>query len=174
MSDLFNYLESLSPLPFGPMTIPTIALELQVKRFNETIKTCHNDIHNIENLTGMRQINHPHEGKESQMQEWKSLKDLINVTRNLSSFLSRFGHLKMQAETGAYLVHQMQLSAEFLTAEIEKIKGEKSKIDSQHDILSKLEDIRCWFVGIQALCGYLTERTEAQTQAVRQDSSLRE
>ena len=148
------------------MIIPTIALELQVKRFNDTIKTCHNDIHDIENLTGMRQFNHPYEGNQTQMQDWKSL-DLIDVTRNLSGFLSRFAHLQLQAETGAYLVHQMQLSAEFLIAELEKMKEEKSKIDSQHDILSKLEDIESWFVGIQGLCHYLTHRTQAQTSTVR-------
>ena len=173
LSDLFNYLKSLSPLPFGPMIIPTIALELQVTRFNETIKTCHDEIHDIEKETGMRQNNHPHEVKESQMEDRKSL-DLIDVTRNLSGFLSRFAHLKMQAETGAYLVHQMQLSVEFLIAELEKMKEEKSKIDSQHDILSKLEEIESWFVGIQALCRYLTRRTKAQTQTVRQVSNSRE
>ena len=173
LSDLFDYLRSLSPLPFGPMTIPTIALELQVKRFNDVIKTCENDIYKIEIKTGMRQFNHPHEVKESQMEDRKSL-DLIDVTRNLSSFLSRFAHLKMQAETGAYLVHQLQLSVEFLIAELEKMKEEKSKIDSQHHILSKLEDIGSWFVGIQALCCYLTQRTEAKTQTVRQLSSSRE
>ena len=165
VSELFDYLEHLSPLPFGPMTIPTIALELQVKRFNDTIKTCHRQIHDIENLTGMRQFNHAHEGDDAQMQDWKSL-DLIDVTRNLSGFLSRFAHLNLQAETGAYLVHQMQLSAEFLKAELERMREEKSKIDNQLDIISKLEDNMSWYVGIQARCRYLTERTQAQTQTV--------
>ena len=166
LSELFDYLHYISPLPFGPMTIPTIALELQAKRFNETIQTCHNQIHDIENLTGMRQFNHPYECNQSQMQDWKSL-DLIDVTRNLSSFLSRFAHLNLQAETGAYLVHQMQLSAEFLRAELERMKEEKSKIDDQNDVLSKLEDNGSWYVGIQARCRYLTQRTQAQTQTVR-------
>lgn len=155
------------------MTIPTIALELQIQRFNDVIKTCQNSIYNIETETGMRQFNHPHEGNETQMQNWKSL-DLIDITRKLSGFLSRFGHLDMQVETGAYLIHQMQLSAEFLIAELEKMKEGKSKIDSQHDILSKLEEIERRFVGTQACCRYLTRRTDAQTQTVRQVSSSRE
>ena len=165
LSKLFDYLAYLSPLPFGPMTIPTIALELQVKRFNETIKTCHEQIHKIENLTGMRQFNHAYEGDGSQMQDWKSL-DLIDVTRSLSSFLSRFAHLNLQAETGAYLVHQMQLSAESFKAQLERMREEKRKIDNQLEILSKLEDNRSWYVGIQARCRYLTQRTQAQTQTV--------
>lgn len=164
--ELFDYSEHLSPLPFGPMTIPTIALELQVQSLNETIRTCQNQIHDIENLTGMRQFNWAHEGNENQMQDWKSL-DLIDVTRNLSGLLSRFAHLSLQAETGAYLVHQMQLSTEFLKAELERMREEKSKIDNQHDIISKLEDIKSWYLGIQACCRYLTQRTQAQTQTVR-------
>ena len=165
VSELFDYLEYLSPLPFGPMIIPTIALELQLKRFNDTIKTCQNQIHDIENLTGMRQFNHSHEGDDAQMHDWKCL-DLIDVTRSLSGFLSRFAHLNLQAETGAYLVHQMQLSTEFFKAELERMKEEKSKIDNQHEITSKLEDNKSWYVGIQARCRYLTERTQAQTQTV--------
>ena len=141
-------------------------MELQVQRFNETIKTCHNQIHDIENLTGMRQFNHTHESNKTQTQDWKSL-DLIDITRNLSGFLSRFAHLNLQAETGAYLVHQMQLSAESLKAELERMKEERSKIDDQHDILARLEDNERWYVGIRARCRYLIERTQAQTQTVR-------
>ena len=43
----------------------------------------------------------------------------------------------------------MQLSAEFLKVEPERVKEVKSKIDSQHDVLSKLEDTGDWYVGIQ-------------------------
>ena len=156
----------MSPLPFGPLIIPTIALELQVEGFNETIESCQVRIRDIENMTGMRQFNHAYESKGLGTQDWRSL-DLIDITRNLSGFLSRFAFLKLQAETAAYLVHQMQLSAEFLKTELEKSKEAKSKIDSQHDIQSKLEDLASWYHGIQARSCYLTERTQAQVQTVR-------
>lgn len=61
----------------------------------------------------------------------------------------------------------MQLSTEFLKAELERMREEKSKIDNQHDVISKLEDIKSWYLGIQACCHYLTRRTQAQTQTVR-------
>jgi hypothetical protein len=64
---------------------------------------------------------------------------LIDVTRNLSSFLSRFAFLKLQAKIEAYLVRQMQLFVEFLKSELKRVKEAKSKIDNQRDILSKLE-----------------------------------
>lgn len=147
------------------MTIPTIALELHVKKFSEIIKTCQNQIHHIENLTGMRQYHHAYERSETQMQDWKSL-DLIDITRNLSGFLTRFAHMNAQAETGTYLVHQLQLSTDFLRTNLERMKEEKSKIDDQHDVLSKLEDIDSWYAGIQSRCRYLTQRTQAQTQTV--------
>lgn len=92
--------------------------------------------------------------------------DLIDVTRSLSSFLSRFAHLKLQAQTGAYLIHQMQLSAKVLKAELERRKVKESKVKDQDDILSTLEDNGSWYLGIQARCRYLTERTQAQVQTV--------
>ena len=170
LSDLFDYLDYISPLPFGPLIIPTIALELQVEGFNETIKSCQVQIHDIENKTGMRQYNYAYECNGLETQDWRSL-DLIDITRNLSGFLSRFAFLKLQAETAAYLVHQMQLSAEILKTELERSQEAKSKIDSQHDIQSKLEDLGNWYRGIQARCCYLTERTQAQVQTVRSNQS---
>ncbi len=166
LSELFDCLDHISPLPFGPLIIPTIALELQVKGFNETTKSCQNQIHDIEYLTGMRQFDLSYECNKTKTQDWKSL-DLIDVTRNLSSFLSRFAHLKLQAQTGAYLVHQMQLSAKFLKAELERRKDEESKVNNQDDILSTLEDNASWYLGIETRCRYLTERTQAQVQTVR-------
>lgn len=165
LSELFDCLDYISPLPFGPIIIPTIALELQVKSFNETIKNCQNQIHDIEYLTGMRQFNHPYECNEIKTHDWTSL-DLIDITRNLSGFLSRFAHLKLQAQTGAYLIHQMQLSVNFLRTELERRKDEETKISNQDDVLSRLEDNGSWYLGIQARCRYLSERTQAQVQTV--------
>lgn len=145
--------------------IPTIALELHVKGINETITNYQNQIHDIEYLTGMRQFDLSYECNKMKTQDWKSL-DLIDVTRNLSSFLSRFAHLNLQAQTGAYLVHQMQRSAEFLKAELERRKDDGSKVKDQDDILSTLEDNGSWYLGIQARCRYLIERTQAQVQTV--------
>ncbi|KAL8815130.1 MAG: hypothetical protein Q9191_008490, partial [Dirinaria sp. TL-2023a] len=161
LSELFDYLDYMSPLPYGPLIVPAVALELQVKGLNDTIKICQNQIHKIEYLTGMRQFNHPHELDERTTQDWKSL-NLIDVTRDLSGFLSRFAHLKLQAETGAHLVHQLYSSAELLIAKLQSRKERQTRIDNQHAILSQLEDTKSWYLGIQARCRYLAERTQAQ------------
>lgn len=166
LSDLFECLDHISPLPYGPFIIPTVALELQAKCFNDTIRTCQNQIHEIEYLTGMRQFNHAHESIGRTTQDWESL-DLIDITRNLSGFLSRFAHLTLQAETGAYLVHQLQLSTNLLTTKLQTHKAQQGKIDDQHAIQSQLADTESWYLGIQARCRYLTERTRAQVQTVR-------
>ena len=171
LSDLIDCLDHMSPLPYGPLIIPTVALELQAKAFNDTIKTCHNQIHEIEYLTGMRQFNHPHEFNERTTHDWKSL-DLIGVTRDLSGFLSRFAHLKMQAEIGAYLIHQLRLSAERLIAKLQSRKEQQTRIDDQHAILSQLADTESWYLGIQARCRYLAERTQAQVQTVHSSSPI--
>jgi len=41
-------------MPYGPMVIPKIALELQANWFSGTIKKLQNQIHDIEVTTGMR------------------------------------------------------------------------------------------------------------------------
>ncbi|KAI0170422.1 hypothetical protein BJ166DRAFT_194826 [Pestalotiopsis sp. NC0098] len=81
VSRLFDYLGSMTPLPEGPMLVPTIAMELQALWFSNTIKDCRSQIYAIETATGMRQ-------GFSNSQDWKNL-DLISITRDLSSFLSR-------------------------------------------------------------------------------------
>ena len=171
LSELFDYLDCISPLPFGPTIIPTAALELQAKRFNENIKSCHDQIFEIETLTGMRQFNHAHELNAARTLDWKTL-NLIDITRNLSGLLSRLAHLKLQAETGGYLIQQIQLCAEFLRVELERKKVEKSKVDSQLACLSKLNHNRSWYIGLDARCRYLTERTQAQIQTVRPTKQL--
>ncbi|GAW25031.1 putative Mg2+ transporter -like Zinc transport protein [Rosellinia necatrix] len=164
LSELFAYLHSLSPQPYGPMVIPIVAMELQAQGLGVTIKNCQDRIHSVEIATGMRQFNYLHERKSTSTQDWKSL-DLISVTRDLSGFLSRFAFLKMQAETGAYLVQQMARTTESLI--VRSGKGQTLfDIDDQYDILSKLEHVHSWFLGIAARCRYLSERTAAQSQTV--------
>lgn len=163
--ELFQYLSSMSPQPYGPMVIPAVTMELQARWFNITIKDCHDRVHSIEVATGMRQFNFLYEKKGASPQDWKSL-DLISITRDLSSFLSRFAFLKLQAETGAYLVEQMAQTTELLIEKIHKEEGRRFDTDNQHDIISKLDDIRSWYLGMAARCRYLTERTTAQSQTV--------
>ncbi|KAM0125000.1 hypothetical protein ACHAO1_010818 [Botrytis cinerea] len=164
VSELFAHLRSILPQAYGPMTVPVVAMELQAQSFSLTIKNCHESIHSIETSTGMRQFNYPHERNSTSTQDWKSL-DLISITRELSSFLSRFAFLKMQAETGAYLVQQMAGTTEIL---IEKMDKDRILFDTddQYDIISKLEHIQSWYLGIAARCRYLSERTNAQSQTV--------
>ena len=154
----------MSSQPYGPMVVPTVAMELQAHWFNATIKKCQDGIHAIETATGMRQFNYSHERGDKSPQDWKSL-DLIATTRDLSSFLSRFAFLKLQAETGAYLVQQMTQTTESL---IEKLCEDQpaSHTDDQYDIILKLQHVRSWYLGIAARCQYLTERTAAQSQTV--------
>lgn len=151
----------MSPQPVGPMVFPAVALELQAQWFNTTIKSCQDRVHSIETATGMRQFNYSHEKGQESSQDWKSL-DLVSITRDLSSFLSRFAFLKLQAETGAYLVQQMAQSTKSLIHT--DLSG--SFIGDQYDIRSKLEHIESWYLGIAARCRYLTERTAAQSQTV--------
>lgn len=164
LSELFEYLGSMSSQPYGPMVVPTVAMELQAHWFNATIKNCHDRVYAIETATGMRQFNYSYERGNESPQDWKNL-DLIAITRDLSSFLSRFAFLKLQAETGAYLVQQMTQTTKSL---IEKL-GEyqpASHTDDQYDIILKLQHVRNWYLGIAARCQYLTERTAAQSQTV--------
>ncbi|KAK6609662.1 hypothetical protein H4I96_03593 [Botrytis cinerea] len=162
VSELFAHLRSILPQAYGPMTVPAVAMELQAQSFSLTIKKCHESIHSIETATGMRQFNYPHERKSTSTQDWKSL-DLISITRELSSFLSRFAFLKMQAETGAYLVKQMAETTELLIERMDKDRIQFGT-DDQYDIISKLEHIQSWYLGIAARCRYLSERTNAQSQ----------
>jgi hypothetical protein len=61
----------------------------------------------------MRQFKNLETHSENGSQTWKNL-DLIPITRDLSSMLSRFAFLKLQAETGSYLTQQMKLTIESL------------------------------------------------------------
>ncbi|KAK3988827.1 putative Mg2+ transporter-like zinc transport protein [Cladorrhinum sp. PSN332] len=164
LSELFASLRSTSPQAYGPMAVSAAAMELQAQGFTMTITNYQGRIHAIETATGMRQFNFPHEGNGTDTQDWKSL-DLISVTRDLSSFLSRFAFLKMQAETGAYLVQQMARTTESFTGRIDKSQTEL-ETENQRDIISKLEHIESWYLGIAARCRYLSERTTAQSQTV--------
>ena len=147
------------------MAVPMAAMELQAQGFTTTIKNCQGRIHAIETATGMRQFNFPHEGNGTGTQDWRSL-DLVSVTRDLSSFMSRFAFLKMQAETGAYLVQQMAQTTKSFIGTIDKSQI-GLETENQRDIISKLEHIESWYLGIAARCRYLSERTTAQSQTVR-------
>ncbi len=163
LSELFAYLGAMSPLPYGPMVIPAATMELQAQRFNRTVQGCHDSIYNIEAATGMRQFNYSFEQRGSR-QDWKSL-DLISITRELSSFLSRFAFLKLQAETGVYLIQQMAQTTQSLIERLDH-DATRSHRNDQHRIASKLGDMQSWYLGIAARCRYLHERTTAQTQTV--------
>jgi hypothetical protein len=171
LSELFAYLRSMPPQAHGPMVVPAVAMELQAQGLSMTIKNCHDRIHSIEIATGMRQFNYPHERKGTSTQDWKSL-DLISITRDLSGFLSRFAFLKMQAETGAYLVQQMVRTTDSLINRVGKGKIGFDTSD-QYDTISKLEHLQSWYLGIAARCRYLSERTIAQSQTVSSLSSFR-
>ena len=71
----------------------------------------------------------------------------------------------MQAETGAYLVKQMAETTELLIERMDKDRIQFGT-DDQYDIISKLEHIQSWYLGIAARCCYLSERTNAQSQTV--------
>jgi hypothetical protein len=126
LSELFNYLKHISPLSFEPIIISAAALKLQVEQFNEIIKSCQAQLHDIETLTEMRQFNHAFECNHTRTKNWRIL-NLIDLTRNLSSFLSRFAFLKLQAKIEAYLVRQMQLFVEFLKSELKRMKEAKKQ-----------------------------------------------
>lgn len=154
LSELFACLSSIPPPSFTPMVIPTVALELQAQSLTRTIKTCQDRIYAIETATGMRQFNLSREGMTETLQDWKAL-NLVPIVRDLSSFLSRFAFIKMQAETGAYLVKQMTQTSEALTGNA-----------AQESTTLKLKHIESWYLGIAARCRYLSGRTAAQTQTV--------
>ncbi|RWA09417.1 hypothetical protein EKO27_g5688 [Xylaria grammica] len=168
VSNLFQSMASMPTYPYGPMVIPAVALELQAQWFNDTVRNLQDHIHSIETITGMRQFNFPHEVKGPSPQDWKTL-DLISITRDLSSFLSRFAFLKLQAETGAYLVDRMIQTTELFVDKIEKNHREKEPINmssDQNSVISKLEEVQSWYLGLKARCRYLSERASAQNQTV--------
>ncbi|KAI0458931.1 hypothetical protein F5B21DRAFT_527748 [Xylaria acuta] len=167
VSNLFQFLACMPSHPYGPMVIPAVAMELQVQWFNDTIKSLQDHIHLIETSTGMRQIDFPHELKCASLQNWKSL-DLISITRDLSSIISRIAFLKLQAETGVYLVDRMRKTTELLIEETEKNYGEEHSdmASDQGSVISKLEEVQSWYLGLAARCHYLTERAAAQNQTV--------
>ena len=165
LSDLFSCLGSMSRLPYGPMFVPAVALELQARWFNETVNSCHSKIYDIETATGMRRFEGLQNDGRSEIQDWKAI-DLIDITRDLNSLLSRVAFLKLQCETGGYLTQQMQVSIGFLKTRLEKGQAQFS-VETQDDTISKLEHIHSWYSGIAARLRYLTERIEAQIRTVR-------
>jgi hypothetical protein len=97
-------------------------------------------------------------------QDWKDI-DLVPITGELSSLLSRFSFLKMQAETGLYLIKRMQWYTESL---VNKPDGKPGYLNSkdQHKLFSELENARGWYLELVAQCNYLIQRTSAQTETV--------
>lgn len=164
ITEMFTFLGSLSPMPYGPMVVPTIALELQARWFSSTIKKMQDRIHDIETTTGMRRDSYQTENAEPEVHSWKKL-DLIAITRDLSSLLSRFAFLKLQAQTGAYLIQQMGAASASLSESC-RDGHSRFKLASLSENIQRAEDIRGWFLGIEARCNYLSERTAAQTQTV--------
>ena len=164
LSELFTYLSSIPLLPFGPMFVPAVAMELQVKWFNETVNSCHSRIYNIETATGMRRFDNPQNGHPAEIQDWKRI-DLIDITRDINSLLSRVAFLKLQSETSVYLIQQIQISVNSFKTRLEK-GHDQFNIGGQDDIISKLEHLQSWYLGIMARLRYLTERIKAQVQTV--------
>ena len=152
-------------MPYGPMVIPKIALELQANWFSGTIKKLQNQIHDIEVTTGMRRDHNRTEVAETETKAQKSLY-LISITRDLSSFLSRLAFLKLQAETGAYLVQQMGAASKSLLESCSDISSQFN-INSLSQNIQKVEETRSSFLRIGARCNYLSKRTAAQTQTVQ-------
>ncbi|KAI0096585.1 hypothetical protein GGR51DRAFT_543135 [Nemania sp. FL0031] len=162
LTRLFEHLGYVSTRPFWPMLIPILAMELQAHWFSRTLMKCQDNIHSIEASTGMRQFNYSHEKREPTPPDWKTL-DLIAITRDLSSFLSRIAFLEMQAETSAYLMQQIAET----TALITKTSAlDESSIDSLYKVSPRLENVRNLYLGLASRCRYLTKRTNAQAQTV--------
>lgn len=165
LTDLYNHLKSMAPLPYGPMTVPTVALELQAIWIHENIMKLTDQIYAIEATTGMRQFKQQPIENEPRGETWKSI-DLISITRDLSSLLSRLAFFKLQAESGLSRIQQTKSGTEVLIAMLKK-KRECSRIKDQYRVVSKLEDLRNWYFGIKVRGSYLSERATAQTQTVR-------
>lgn len=170
LTEMFNYLDSISPLPFGPMLLPTIVIELQAKWFSGTINDVHRRIFDIETVTGIRRFLNSFDNDSARLEGWKKL-DLIDITRDLNSILSRLAFLKLQSETSAYLVDRMYISVVALKEKLEEDK-QSHRSSAQDYTLSKLEFIESWITGIKARCSYLTDRTQAQVQTVCPKFSL--
>ena len=160
----------MSALPFGPLFVPAVAMELQAKWFNDTVNSCHSRIYDIETATGMRRFDNLQNGHPAEIQDWKSI-DLIDITRDINSLLSRVAFLKLQSKTGVYLIQQMQISINSLKSRLEN-ERDQFKIETQDDIISKLEHLQSWYSGIIARLSYLTERIKAQVQTVCSDATF--
>jgi hypothetical protein len=156
LSELFGYLESVN-ISLGDISvfIPTLVLELQARWFTATINSLRQRIRTIEDTTGMRK---PICAQDLQQpaQNWKEL-DMVPITGELSSLLSRFSFLKMQAETALYLIQRIYQHA---------VGGPGCTISDQNGLLVKLENTRGWYLGLVAQCDYLMRRTSAQTETV--------
>lgn len=164
VSQLFDYLESANlSLGNNSISIATAVLDLQAQWFNGTINSLKQRVGDIEDTTGMRKpINH--EDLQQPAQDWKDL-DMVPITGELSSLLSRISFLKMQAETALYLIQRMHHHAGILT---DKTVGRLGYPDHEdYELFNRLESTRGWFIGLIAQCDYLARRTSAQLQGTQ-------
>ncbi|KAI1358310.1 hypothetical protein F5Y08DRAFT_333208 [Xylaria arbuscula] len=150
LTRLFERMGGVSTRKYWPMLIPILAMEVQ------------DGIYSIESRTGMRRFNYSLEKRDSSPQDWKTL-DLISITRDLSSFLSRMAFLEMQAETSAYLMQQIAQTTESIT---EISASDERCIDDPYEVSPRLENARNLYLGLASRCRYLTKRTNAQAQTV--------
>jgi hypothetical protein len=166
--ELYSHVEKMSQMAW-PLGVPAIAMELQARALTASVQSCQDRIRSIETLTGMRQSIHPHERNDAgaRDQDWKSL-DLVDITRDLSSLLSRSAFIRMQADTGAYLLRQMARTLEAWPGRSVEVHSQDMS-GHQYDLLSKLRHIESWLLGLDARCRYLSERTAAQSQTVRHE-----
>lgn len=169
LSELFSYLET-ADISLGDLSIsiPTSALELQAQWFTRTINSLRHRVRFIEDTTGMRKPISPQDLRQP-AQDWKEL-DMVPMTGELSSLLSRFSFLKMQAETALYLIQRMYQHTEALVGTPVGRPG--CAIHDQQGLFIKLENARGCYLGLVAQCDYLMRRTSAQTETVRFSSNL--
>ncbi|PQE31549.1 Mg2+ transporter -like Zinc transport protein [Rutstroemia sp. NJR-2017a WRK4] len=104
----------------------------------------------------MRKPISQHDAKQT-TEDWKSL-DLVPITGELSSLLSRLSFLKMQAETTLYLIQRIQRYIE--------ARPWYMNTDDQYELVSKIEDAQGGYHGLSAQYDYLIQRTSAQTETV--------
>jgi hypothetical protein len=162
---LFACLSSVSLLLHGPMFVPAVALELQARWFNETVSSCHSRVYDIETTTGMRRFESSQNNQRPEIQDWKAI-DLIDITRDLNSLLTRVAFLRLQCETGVSFTQQMQVSIDSLKSVLQ-ISQAQYAIETQDDTISKLEHLHSWYSGMIARLRYLTERIEGQIHTVQ-------
>lgn len=162
VSQLFDSLESAN-LSFGDNTIfiPAAVLDLQAHWFNGTINSLKQRVGEIEDTTGMRKpINH--DDLQHPAPDWKDL-DMVPITGELSSLLSRISFLKMQTETALYLIQRMHHQTR---ARTDKTVRRFRYQNHEHELFTRLESTRGWFIGLMAQCDYLARRTSAQSETV--------